>query len=165
MGLAESTGKEDLVELDSSLTLIHQVLDCSPTNRERELGLDRRETGLEAERCAVAVCRPAVGGLAQRTRVLAKLVARMSLRMYSFKVGIVRSLAGQPVSLVGKGQPHIVNGKLEQGGSVAPLLARDTKTMLGGFAYDKEIVKIRPVVDQPRFLARRKPAPTVPRTS
>ena len=22
-----------------------QVLDCSPTNRERELGLDRRETG------------------------------------------------------------------------------------------------------------------------
>ncbi|CAN6929619.1 unnamed protein product [Brassica oleracea] len=24
---------------------IHQVLDCSPTNRERELGLDRRETG------------------------------------------------------------------------------------------------------------------------
>ncbi|WZZ15394.1 hypothetical protein YC2023_108483 [Brassica napus] len=23
---------------------IHQVLDCSPTNRERELGLDRRET-------------------------------------------------------------------------------------------------------------------------
>ncbi|GKA50606.1 hypothetical protein Tco_0743679 [Tanacetum coccineum] len=46
-------------------------------------------------------------------------------------------------SLVGKGQPHIVNGKLEQGGSVAPLFARDTKTMLGGFAYDKEIVKIR----------------------
>ena len=24
---------------------IRQVLDCSPTNRERELGLDRRETG------------------------------------------------------------------------------------------------------------------------
>ena len=24
---------------------IHQVLDCSPTNRELELGLDRRETG------------------------------------------------------------------------------------------------------------------------
>ncbi|WZZ15003.1 hypothetical protein YC2023_108092 [Brassica napus] len=23
---------------------IHQVLDCSPTNRERELGLDHRET-------------------------------------------------------------------------------------------------------------------------
>jgi hypothetical protein len=24
---------------------IRQLLDCSPTNRERELGLDRRETG------------------------------------------------------------------------------------------------------------------------
>jgi hypothetical protein len=24
---------------------IRQALDCSPTNRERELGLDRRETG------------------------------------------------------------------------------------------------------------------------
>ncbi|KAF1855323.1 hypothetical protein Lal_00048019 [Lupinus albus] len=36
--------------------LIHQVLDCSPTNRERELGLDRRETesGLEAMRVPVA---------------------------------------------------------------------------------------------------------------
>ena len=25
--------------------IYRQVLDCSPTNRERELGLDRRETG------------------------------------------------------------------------------------------------------------------------
>ncbi|KAK8475954.1 hypothetical protein V6N13_105121, partial [Hibiscus sabdariffa] len=35
---------------------IHQVLDCSPTNRERELGLDRRETesGLEATHAPVA---------------------------------------------------------------------------------------------------------------
>ncbi|GJW94238.1 reverse transcriptase domain-containing protein [Tanacetum coccineum] len=44
---------------------------------------------------------------------------------------------------VGKGQPHIVHGKLEQGGSAAPLLARDTKTKPGGFAYVKEVVKIR----------------------
>ncbi|KAG5562149.1 hypothetical protein RHGRI_005022 [Rhododendron griersonianum] len=44
----ESAGKEDPVELDSSPTLIHQVLDCSPTNRERELGLDRRETAVGA---------------------------------------------------------------------------------------------------------------------
>ncbi|GJZ10321.1 hypothetical protein Tco_0545080 [Tanacetum coccineum] len=36
---------------------------------------------------------------------------------------------------VGKGQPHIVHGKLEQGCSAAPLLARDTKTEPGGFAY------------------------------
>ena len=28
-----------------SCELIHQALDGSPTNRERELGLDRRETG------------------------------------------------------------------------------------------------------------------------
>ncbi|GKE24858.1 hypothetical protein Tco_1436370, partial [Tanacetum coccineum] len=28
---------------------IHQVLDCSPTNRKRELGLDRRETGIAAK--------------------------------------------------------------------------------------------------------------------
>ncbi|GJZ21919.1 putative ribonuclease H-like domain-containing protein [Tanacetum coccineum] len=45
--------------------------------------------------------------------------------------------------LVGKGQPHIVHGKPEQGGSVAPLLARDTKTESEGFTYDKEVVKIR----------------------
>ncbi|GKA12848.1 hypothetical protein Tco_0692394 [Tanacetum coccineum] len=32
---------------------------------------------------------------------------------------------------VGKGQPHIVHVKLEQGGLAAPLLARDTKTELG----------------------------------
>ncbi|GJX69287.1 hypothetical protein Tco_0305014 [Tanacetum coccineum] len=42
-----------------------------------------------------------------------------------------------------KGQPHIVHGKLEQGGSAAPLLARDTKTEPEGFAYVKEVVKIR----------------------
>ncbi|GKD01970.1 hypothetical protein Tco_1172244 [Tanacetum coccineum] len=44
---------------------------------------------------------------------------------------------------VGKGQPHIVHVKLEQGGLAAPLLARDTKTELGGFTYVKEVVKIR----------------------
>ncbi|WZY99848.1 hypothetical protein YC2023_072177 [Brassica napus] len=30
---------------------IHQVLDCSPTNTERELGLDRRETVAEWPCC------------------------------------------------------------------------------------------------------------------
>ncbi|KAG9444718.1 hypothetical protein H6P81_016058 [Aristolochia fimbriata] len=35
--LGRSRSAEDIVR-------IHQVLDCSPTNRERELGLDRRET-------------------------------------------------------------------------------------------------------------------------
>ncbi|KAH9521021.1 hypothetical protein DERF_004698 [Dermatophagoides farinae] len=29
-----------------TLCLIRQALDCSPTNRERELGLDRRETAI-----------------------------------------------------------------------------------------------------------------------
>nr|GEW48696.1 hypothetical protein [Tanacetum cinerariifolium] len=33
---------------------------------------------------------------------------------------------------VGKGQPHVVHVKLEQGGLVSPLLARDTRTELGG---------------------------------
>ncbi|KAG6414470.1 hypothetical protein SASPL_127197 [Salvia splendens] len=32
------------LKLEVSENRIHQVLDCSPTNRERELGLDRRET-------------------------------------------------------------------------------------------------------------------------
>ncbi|GJR10897.1 cell division cycle protein 48 [Tanacetum coccineum] len=36
---------------------------------------------------------------------------------------------------VGKGQPHIFHVKLDQGGPAAPLLARDTKTELGGFTY------------------------------
>ncbi|GKA60233.1 hypothetical protein Tco_0759640 [Tanacetum coccineum] len=44
---------------------------------------------------------------------------------------------------VGKGQLHIVHVKLEQGGSAAPLLARDMKTELGGFTYVKEVVNIR----------------------
>ncbi|KAL0641416.1 hypothetical protein Bca4012_103484 [Brassica carinata] len=71
-GLGRISGKEDPVELDSirirtvkawpidpldlrNLKLevsekIHQVLDCSPTNRERELGLDRRETAPDSPR-------------------------------------------------------------------------------------------------------------------
>ncbi|GJV12376.1 hypothetical protein Tco_1353917, partial [Tanacetum coccineum] len=44
---------------------------------------------------------------------------------------------------VGKGQPHIFHVKLDQGGPAAPLLARDTKTELGGFTYVNEVVKIR----------------------
>ncbi|KAL0642074.1 hypothetical protein Bca4012_102877 [Brassica carinata] len=105
-GLAESAGKEDPVELDSSPTfanrtvawpidpldlefeargvrkvttgitgLIHQVLDCSPTNRERELGLDRRETesGLEAAHRPPPDCRPSVGAGSQRRVSLANV--------------------------------------------------------------------------------------------
>ncbi|GJW08168.1 hypothetical protein Tco_1570591 [Tanacetum coccineum] len=52
-------------------------------------------------------------------------------------------------SLVGKGQPHIVHGKPEQGGSVAPLLARDTKTESEDLLH-KEVVKIRNVWDGTR---------------
>ncbi|CAN6801390.1 unnamed protein product [Brassica oleracea] len=33
------------IRAEDIVSRIHQVLDCSPTNRERELGLDRRETG------------------------------------------------------------------------------------------------------------------------
>ncbi|GKC43387.1 hypothetical protein Tco_1061109 [Tanacetum coccineum] len=47
---------------------------------------------------------------------------------------------------VGKGQPHIVHVKLEQGGLAAPLLARDTKTELEGFTYVNEVVKIRVII-------------------
>ncbi|GKB00835.1 hypothetical protein Tco_0828879 [Tanacetum coccineum] len=59
-----------------------------------------------------------------------RLVASSSLCVYSACVP------------VGKGQPHIVHVKLEQGGSAAPLLARDTKTKVGGFTYVNEVVKI-----------------------
>ncbi|GJX00270.1 zinc finger BED domain-containing protein RICESLEEPER 2-like protein [Tanacetum coccineum] len=45
---------------------------------------------------------------------------------------------------VGKGQPHIFHVKLDQGGPATPLLARDTKTELGGFTYVNEVVKISP---------------------
>ncbi|KAL0745391.1 hypothetical protein Bca101_102109 [Brassica carinata] len=59
--------------------LIHQVLDCSPTNRERELGLDRRETesGLEAAHRPPPDCRPSVGAGSQRRVSLAKSVPLM----------------------------------------------------------------------------------------
>ncbi|GKE83373.1 hypothetical protein Tco_1557115 [Tanacetum coccineum] len=36
-----------------------------------------------------------------------------------------------------KGQTHIVHGKLEQRGSAAPLLSRDTETECGGPSYVK----------------------------
>ncbi|CAL8989114.1 unnamed protein product, partial [Prunus brigantina] len=37
---------------------IHQVLDCSPTNRERELGLDRRETTATHPTLCIFTCLP-----------------------------------------------------------------------------------------------------------
>ena len=48
--LGETASGADLLILRCRLflslrTRIRQVMDCSPTNRERELGLDRRETG------------------------------------------------------------------------------------------------------------------------
>ncbi|CAN7076819.1 unnamed protein product [Brassica oleracea var. botrytis] len=43
------------IRAEDIVSRIHQVLDCSPTNRERELGLDRRETvhgkGQRADMC------------------------------------------------------------------------------------------------------------------
>ncbi|KAL4554402.1 hypothetical protein LXL04_039412 [Taraxacum kok-saghyz] len=60
---------------------IHQVLDCSPTNRERELGLDRRETesGLEATRVPAACLPTSSRGLGPQRHVsLAKPVRRIS---------------------------------------------------------------------------------------
>ncbi|KAL0744727.1 hypothetical protein Bca101_101216 [Brassica carinata] len=108
-GLGRISGKEDPVELDSmrirtvkawpidpldlefeargvrkvttGITgLIHQVLDCSPTNRERELGLDRRETVRIRARSGAspaADCRPSVGAGSQRRVSLAKSVPLM----------------------------------------------------------------------------------------
>ncbi|CAN6989759.1 unnamed protein product [Brassica rapa subsp. trilocularis] len=35
------------IRAEDIVSRIHQVLDCSPTNRERELGLDRRETATD----------------------------------------------------------------------------------------------------------------------
>ncbi|WZY99698.1 hypothetical protein YC2023_072027 [Brassica napus] len=45
---------------------IHQVLDCSPTNRERELGLDRRETVRIWARSDACARRPSVGASAPK---------------------------------------------------------------------------------------------------
>ncbi|CAN7111008.1 unnamed protein product [Brassica rapa subsp. narinosa] len=38
------------IRAEDIVSRIHQVLDCSPTNRERDLGLDRRETGTDVLR-------------------------------------------------------------------------------------------------------------------
>ncbi|CAN6805024.1 unnamed protein product [Brassica oleracea] len=38
------------IRAEDIVSRIHQVLDCSPTNRERELGLDRRETATDSPR-------------------------------------------------------------------------------------------------------------------
>ncbi|CAN6974176.1 unnamed protein product [Brassica rapa subsp. trilocularis] len=35
------------IRAEDIVSRIHQVLDCSPTNRERELGLDHRETSTD----------------------------------------------------------------------------------------------------------------------
>ncbi|CAN6801606.1 unnamed protein product [Brassica oleracea] len=49
------------IRAEDIVSRIHQVLDCSPTNRERELGLDRRETGYTFMRLMNEVLRPYIG--------------------------------------------------------------------------------------------------------
>ncbi|KAI3477208.1 hypothetical protein L1887_61115 [Cichorium endivia] len=69
------------IRAEDIVSRIHQVLDCSPTNRERELGLDRRETesGLEATRVPAACLPTSSRGLGPQRHVsLAKPVRRMS---------------------------------------------------------------------------------------
>ncbi|CAN7099972.1 unnamed protein product, partial [Brassica rapa subsp. narinosa] len=73
---------------------IHQVLDCSPTNRERELGLDRRETG---------TCRwlSPFGGSAVRTALnynYHRAAGRILCRRLKYATGYLRG------SVHGKGQ-------------------------------------------------------------
>ncbi|CAN6871602.1 unnamed protein product [Brassica oleracea] len=45
------------IRVEDIVSRIHQVLDCSPTDRERELGLDRRETGLGTSALIPKCCR------------------------------------------------------------------------------------------------------------
>ncbi|CAN7093125.1 unnamed protein product [Brassica rapa subsp. narinosa] len=45
------------IRAEDIVSRIHQVLDCSPTNRERELGLDRRETATDVLRVLTDVLR------------------------------------------------------------------------------------------------------------
>ncbi|KAK8635151.1 hypothetical protein V6N13_023028 [Hibiscus sabdariffa] len=64
----------------------HQVLDCSPTNRERELGLDHRETEsrLEATHAPVARLPTRSRGLwPPRARVVGTARASDKLRVPS----------------------------------------------------------------------------------
>ncbi|CAN6973520.1 unnamed protein product, partial [Brassica rapa subsp. trilocularis] len=56
-----------------SRSRIHQVLDCSPTNRERELGLDRRETATDVLRVLTDVLRVLTDVLCVLTDVLCAL--------------------------------------------------------------------------------------------
>ncbi|CAN7111011.1 unnamed protein product [Brassica rapa subsp. narinosa] len=49
------------IRAEDIVNRIHQVLDCSPTNRERELGLDRRETGYTFMRLMNHVLRSFIG--------------------------------------------------------------------------------------------------------
>ncbi|CAN6998544.1 unnamed protein product [Brassica rapa subsp. trilocularis] len=44
------------IRAEDIVSRIHQVLDCSPTNRERELGLDRRETVQYTDQSTDSLC-------------------------------------------------------------------------------------------------------------
>ncbi|KAG9444579.1 hypothetical protein H6P81_015919 [Aristolochia fimbriata] len=60
---------------DSELVRIHQVLDCSPTNREHDLGLDRREIARPMPPSPPA-CRPMLGAFQlPRARVVGDALA------------------------------------------------------------------------------------------
>ncbi|CAN6973546.1 unnamed protein product [Brassica rapa subsp. trilocularis] len=66
---------------------IHQVLDCSPTNRERELGLDRRETGYRS-----------LGGSTVRTALnynYHRVAGRILCRRLKYATGYCNSVHGK----------------------------------------------------------------------
>ncbi|CAN6967684.1 unnamed protein product, partial [Brassica rapa subsp. trilocularis] len=61
------------IRAEDIVSRIHQVLDCSPTNRERELGLDRRETATDVLRVLTDVLRVLTDVLCVLTDVLCAL--------------------------------------------------------------------------------------------
>ncbi|CAN7088314.1 unnamed protein product, partial [Brassica rapa subsp. narinosa] len=61
------------IRAEDIVSRIHQVLDCSPTNRERELGLDRRETATDVLRVLTDVLRVLTDVLRVLTDVLCVL--------------------------------------------------------------------------------------------
>jgi hypothetical protein len=60
------------------------VLDCSPTNSEHELGLDRRETGqfYPTDDCAAIVIQPSMRGTVDSHNWSSRLVEKPVARGY-----------------------------------------------------------------------------------
>ncbi|GKA19456.1 hypothetical protein Tco_0699371, partial [Tanacetum coccineum] len=112
----------------------------------KNVGSKSRAANSPAERCILTVAWPHSDTITASTCMFVRLMMQTdaSIMMLLDKLGPTPSHVAATKSHipVGKGQPHIVHGKLEQGGSAAPLLARDTKTEPEGFAYVKEVVKI-----------------------